>query len=487
MAGTPSNDLNIQTAGYCVFDGVSNFSGRTFQAGTGITLTNASGVAGNTTITANGANDLHTALYIVSSSGTTGTGANYTTITSAIAAAQGSGINSTIFIMPGNTGTYTENFTLPANINLVGHNGDQTTPNVTIIGTITCTSAGTRSISNLRLQTNSAAFLAVTGTLATVVNLNNCYLNCSNNTGITFSTNSASAVINIIDCLGDIGTTGISYFTHTSAGTIAIYYSILGNSGSSTTSSTASSGNVFLLNSTLSFPVTTSSTAGISIQNTSVSTAAQNTTALTVGGSGINGAMTSSFLSGSASAISVGGTLTVTSLTVNSTNTNAITGAGTLVGNSINFTGSSSLVNTTTLTALSFGLSGPWTPDIQINSSSTGITYTTQSGGYVQIGNVVNLWATVTLSSKGASVGNVTISNLPVALTANGVLKTFPIGEYNQVTASGYTQLGVRPGNTGTVGSFIISSGSGSGVANLANTHISDTFQFRFSASYIVN
>lgn len=47
-----SNDLNISEAGYVTFDGTSIFHGRTFQAGLGISLTNASGVAGNTTISA---------------------------------------------------------------------------------------------------------------------------------------------------------------------------------------------------------------------------------------------------------------------------------------------------------------------------------------------------------------------------------------------------------------------------------------------------
>jgi hypothetical protein len=50
MAATPGNALNIATAGYVVFDGTASFSGRTFQAGAGISLTNASGVSGNTTI-----------------------------------------------------------------------------------------------------------------------------------------------------------------------------------------------------------------------------------------------------------------------------------------------------------------------------------------------------------------------------------------------------------------------------------------------------
>lgn len=48
----PGNSLNIRQPGYVVFDGVSVFLGRTFQAGLGITLTNGNGISGNTTITA---------------------------------------------------------------------------------------------------------------------------------------------------------------------------------------------------------------------------------------------------------------------------------------------------------------------------------------------------------------------------------------------------------------------------------------------------
>lgn len=51
---TPANDLNIQIPGYVVFDGTATFTGRTFQAGTGVTITNASGISGNTTISATG-------------------------------------------------------------------------------------------------------------------------------------------------------------------------------------------------------------------------------------------------------------------------------------------------------------------------------------------------------------------------------------------------------------------------------------------------
>ena len=48
------NSINANQSGYAVYDGAGTWTGRTFQAGTGITLTNASGTAGNTTITSSG-------------------------------------------------------------------------------------------------------------------------------------------------------------------------------------------------------------------------------------------------------------------------------------------------------------------------------------------------------------------------------------------------------------------------------------------------
>lgn len=52
--GTPANSLNIQTAGIVTFNGISTFDGRTLTAGTGISITNGSGVGGNPTISSTG-------------------------------------------------------------------------------------------------------------------------------------------------------------------------------------------------------------------------------------------------------------------------------------------------------------------------------------------------------------------------------------------------------------------------------------------------
>ncbi len=337
------NALNIHDAGYVVFDGAGVFEGRTFQAGPGIVLTNPDGISGNTTISSDGTTDLHVARYIVASS-TVGTGANYTSIASAIAAAQGIGIPATIFIQPG---TYTENITLTTGINLTAFIVDGLTPTVTIVGKITMTTAGTVSISGIRVQTNSDFFLAVTGNAASIVNLDYCYLNCLNNTGISFTSSSASSSVMIRNCSGNLGTTGIKLFDHSSNGTLNILFSIILNTGLSTTASTCSAGVINLISATLLFPVTLSSTSAATWIYSSIATSNTNTTCLTAGGSGIQNFKWCSFSSGSASAISISTSAILNLSEVNSSNTNVITGAGTISLSDIYFP-QSSTVNTTT-------------------------------------------------------------------------------------------------------------------------------------------
>src|SRR5215469_17495644 len=84
---------------------------------------------------------------------------DFTTITAAINAAVS---GQTIFLRPG---TYTENPTLKAGVNLAAFDADATTPNVIINGKCSFSSAGTVSISGIELQTNSDFCLAVSGSV----------------------------------------------------------------------------------------------------------------------------------------------------------------------------------------------------------------------------------------------------------------------------------------------------------------------------------
>lgn len=270
----------------------------------------------------------------------------HTTITSAIASASA---GDTIFIKPG---IYTENFTVTPGIDLASYECDGNTPNVTIVGTITVSGAGTVSISGIQLKTNAAPFLTISGSAASIVYLDNCYLNCSNNTGITCSS-SGSPSLFVTNCKGTFGSVTTNLFTITAAGTYFFSKNLLFFGTGVTTASNISAGTLFMQYNELNFPLSTSGTGGIAMRYTDIQCQNQNVTCLTTAGAATNSIEFSNFASGSASALSfgTGTTTTLTKSTVASTNTNAITGAGTINYTDISFEGTSNVINTTTQSA----------------------------------------------------------------------------------------------------------------------------------------
>jgi len=58
---------------------------------------------------------------------------------------------------------------------------------------------------------------------------------------------------------------------------------------------------------------------------------------------------------------------------------------------------------------------GTFTAELNIGGATTGITYTGRAGKYTKIGNLVYVSLGVSLSSKGALSGNITIAGLPFA------------------------------------------------------------------------
>lgn len=56
---------------------------------------------------------------------------------------------------------------------------------------------------------------------------------------------------------------------------------------------------------------------------------------------------------------------------------------------------------------------GIFTPGVSFGNATTGITYTTQTGYYTKIGNVVHAWGYVQLSSNGSASGYMRITGLP--------------------------------------------------------------------------
>jgi hypothetical protein len=83
---------------------------------------------------------------------------------------------------------------------------------------------------------------------------------------------------------------------------------------------------------------------------------------------------------------------------------------------------------TPTVTSISFGnqaisayVTNSWTPVLKFGGSATGITYTTQSGLYWQIGSLIYFSLQITLSSKGAQTGTATITGFPQTITSGDV------------------------------------------------------------------
>jgi hypothetical protein len=376
-------------------------------------------------------NTFFVAKWVVSTDATQGT---HTTIAAAITSASS---GDTIFIRDG---TYTENLTLKVGVNLAAFECDAFTPNVTIIGTCTLTTAGTVSISGIRLQTNSAALIAVTGSAASILNCINCYLNCTNNTGITYSSSSGSSAINIINCKGNIGTTGISLFTATGAGAVSpessgifIQNTLIDNTGASSTASTSSACNIYLLNSTLYTPLSLTSSGALILRHSNIECQNQNVTALTTAGTGVSAINFSLLTSGTASAISVGAGTSVSAYSslINSTNANAVTGAGTFKYSSLNYEENTSTINPTT--AVPYALTVP--------QGGTGLTATTINQLlYSSAANTIAGLATANsaiLATNSSGVPSITTASGNWLNTSRTAFNVTPNGTISNVTGDG--------------------------------------------------
>ena len=332
-----------------------------------LTANGVSGVpeTGNVTI-ATTAVDLHTARYIVSPGGSAD-GANYKTINAAYAAAVTAGAPQTVFVQPG---TYSENLTLVAGIDISAYSCDSSlqkediTHNVTISGTVTASYSGSCSISGIAFQTNGSNAIVVSGSNTTELTLDNCFLNVLSGTGISMNS-SGSSNLNFDYCWGNLAA-GTNYFSVVQ-GNIVTFGGQFANQGSSTVSSTLSGGSFQSTGTAFLNTLSLSGTATASLQYTFIGIG--NTTAITLTGGSTTDATFCIFASGTASAFSIGAgcVANLKMCTVSSANTNAITGVGTLIYMGLAFPGSSSTINVSTQQP------SPWT----VFQGGTGLTGTT--------------------------------------------------------------------------------------------------------------
>lgn len=460
---TPSAN-NIQLVGHVVDQGATNFS--TVTAGTHLL----------------NINPMASARWIVDPLGFNGT---HTTIAGAIASASS---GDTIIIFPG---TFTENFTVSKSLNFYSFSPElrDSNPNTIIVGKITVSSSSLKiGFSGINFTTNGDVSFSLTGNGSTITT-EDCYFNATNANSIS-ATGDSSSNFYIENCSGSFAST-FTLFTTTNA-VVHIKNCNFIDANGTLTASTCSVGPIYLKNSTFAFPVNTTSggviLASYCIFGNILSPFINQTWITTAGTQGAT-LEHCEIYSGSSSAISVGAGTTVNafSCVVNSSNTNAITGAGTINYGIITFSGSSSTINTTTknpvalpvlqggtglstltshaiqvgagtssLTQLAVGATGTvltgstgadpsfsatptvtsitfgsgtalanyvdptsWTPALSFGGSSTGITYSTQTGIYSRIGNIVYFSLQIVLSSKGAQTGNAAITGFPLTISGS--------------------------------------------------------------------
>jgi hypothetical protein len=392
--------------------------------------------------------------WIVSATAGQGT---HTTITAAITAATS---GDTIFIRDG---TYTENPTLKAGVNLVAFPTSDaviSTSAVKIVGKCTFSGAGSVALTGIELQTNSDFLLVVSGSSNSYVTLNNCYINCANNTGISYTT-SGTSQITIEYCSGNLATTGISFFAHSAAsGVINISNSNLTNTAGSSTASTCSAGSINLTYSTINFSITTSGTSTINAFNINGNLShytwlTHNSTTSTLCTIAL-----CHFINDTLAIISIGAgaTLTVTECELHCSATNVITGSGTLNYGGLVFSGSSSGINTTTTNPIAFSVAQGGTAASTFNINGPVISNTTTTGAL----------ASVTLGSQQLLVGN--SSAAPTAKALSIVIQTFTsTGTYTPTSGMVYCVMECWGGGGGGggcaagSGNYAVGGGGGAG------------------------
>jgi len=386
-------------------------------------------------------NTFGTAKWIVSSDATQGT---HTTIGSALTSASS---GDTIFIRPG---TYTENITLKAGVNLAAYGCDGFTPNVIILGNTTASYNGTVTLTGIQLKTNSAACLTVSGSNTSKLILNSCGIDANNATAI--SVNAANFSIRFSNCMLQSESNNLLFAITATLGMDFQACNIVAGTGASTIA--ANSVNFFNCKVQF-FSVTTSSTGAFNAYNSFFDNSAENQTIFTTVGTGSCVINNCSLFSGTASTLSVGsGTIvSVADCEVSSSNTNAITGSGTLDAGIINFTGSSSTINST-LTTTAYSV-------FPINKSFDNITVQVFTGSGTYTPTTGMKYCTIEVVGGGGGGGGCAASsgtNVAVGSCGGGggyarkTVTAATIGSSQTVTVGAAGSGGATGNNNGTAG-----------------------------------
>jgi hypothetical protein len=126
---------------------------------------------------------------------------------------------------------------------------------------------------------------------------------------------------------------------------------------------------------------------------------------------------------------------------------------------------------------------GTFTPELVIGGANVGLTYNVRSSSYTKIGRAVHFQIYIALTTKGSSVGTVTLTGLPFTLGNTGSPHcAFSVWANLLSGLTGSVQARALQGTT-----TIDLHASGTGTASvLTNAHLTDTSQFMITGTYFV-
>lgn len=188
------------------------------------------------------------------------------------------------------------------------------------------------------------------------------------------------------------------------------------------------------------------------------------------------------------STVASGSTVTVSTTAVSSVPTQS--GTATPSSNAVTINGAGGLTTSATgsTVIVSAGTSasvGSWTPVLNIGGSTTGITYSVQQGFYYQLGPIVWFSCHINLTSKGAQVGTLAITGLPVAGGISSNDFTGIISYYDNLTMDVNFVTPVWQANTTNL--ILWEVGSAQTTTRLTEVSLANTTVMIFEGFYFIN
>lgn len=123
-----------------------------------------------------------------------------------------------------------------------------------------------------------------------------------------------------------------------------------------------------------------------------------------------------------------------------------------------------------------------WTPAITFGGGNTGLTYFSQTGNYMRIGNCIFFLFFININAKGSSTGNMLVTGLPFNVTTGG---PFNMAYSNVTLSAGNTEMYANYTAAATT-LTIYQTGSGNAISNVTNTQMANNSIVQGSGFYFI-